>query len=254
MLPRASALRGASARAGLRGLSNFHPSASHIDTPDNTVETYFDFTKENYATVERILAKYPANYRQSGAIPLLDLAQRQHGGWLPVAAMDKVAKIIGVNPMRMYSVATFYTMFNRTRVGKYFIQLCGTTPCMICGSEAIKKAIEDHLDIDEGSTTDDGLFTLREVECLGSCCNAPMVQINDDYYESLTPQSVVRLLEQCRAGTPPAMGQWGSLPLNGQASCEGPLGKTSLFEIVVAPGRDLVGEVNPATVKLHMGY
>merc|ERR1719258_865017 len=118
-------------------------------------------------------------------------------------------------------LATFYTMFNREPVGKYFIQLCGTTPCMVCGSEAIKKAIEDHLGIQEGETTSDGLFTLREVECLGACANAPMVQMNDDYYECLTPKSVVELLEACKRGEKHEMGRWGSLPMNGQVSCGG---------------------------------
>ena len=94
-----------------------------------------------------ILNRYPKNYKQAGIIPLLDLAQRQHGGWLPLAAMDKVAQVVDVAPIRVYEVATFYTMFNREKVGKYFIQLCGTTPCMVCGSEAIKKSIEDHLGI-----------------------------------------------------------------------------------------------------------
>lgn len=93
--------------------------------------------------------------------------------------MDKVAKILDMPPIRVYEVASFYTMFNRTKVGKYFIQLCGTTPCMICGSEEIKKTIEDHLHIKEGETTPDGLFTLREVECMGTCANAPMVQVSD---------------------------------------------------------------------------
>jgi NADH dehydrogenase (ubiquinone) flavoprotein 2 len=120
--------------------------------------------------------------------------------------MDKVAKIVEVEPIRVYEVATFYTMFNRCvqqrltmnghirahyreKVGKYFLQLCGTTPCMICGSEQIKKAIEEHLGIHEGETTPDGLFTLREVECMGSCANAPMIQLNDDYYVSYNPQA-----------------------------------------------------------------
>ena len=134
--------------------------------------------------MNKILGKYPNNYKQSAIIPLLDLAQRQHGGWIPVAAMDKVAKIVEVSPVRVYEVASFYTMFNREKVGKYFIQLCGTTPCMICGSEDIKKTIQDHLGLKPGQeSTDDGLFTLREVECLGACANAPMIQMNDDYYE-----------------------------------------------------------------------
>merc|ERR1719276_620703 len=236
----------------------YHPSASHIDTPDNKVVTHFDFTEENYVFVNKILSKYPANYKQSGVIPLLDLAQRQHGGWLPVAAMDKVASIVGVAPSRVYEVASFYTMFNRQKVGKYFIQLCGTTPCMICGSEDIKKTIENHLGIKNGQTTEDGLFTLLEVECLGACANAPMIQMNDDYYECLTNDSMIELLEACKAGKPPTMGKWGSLPMNGQVSCEGPLGKTSLFKDAViskvAPDRFKDGNVDPASVKNHMAY
>jgi NADH dehydrogenase (ubiquinone) flavoprotein 2 len=207
--------------------------------------------------VAKVLAKYPNNYKQSGIIPLLDLAQRQHGGWLPVAAMDKVAQICDAAPARVYEVASFYTMFNREKRGKYFIQLCGTTPCMICGSEDIKKTITKHLGIADGQTSKDGLFTLLEVECLGACANAPMMQLNDDYYECLTPKSTVDLLEACKAGNPPPMGKWGSLPMNGQVSCEGPLGKTSLKgEIKPPPIREggFDGKVDPASVKEHMAY
>eukprot|EP01036_Dinobryon_divergens_P031493 gene31495-40900_t len=215
-------------RQTLRKLSNFHPLGTHRDTEDNNVETYFDFSEENFHRVELILGRYPANYKQAGIIPLLDLAQRQCGGWLPLAAMDKVAKIVGVSPIRVYEVATFYTMFNR---------------------EKIKQTIEKHLGIHEGETTPDGLFTLREVECMGSCANAPMVQLNDDYYECLTPATTVELLESCKKGRPPV-------------SCEGPLGKTSMF---VAPSQIDYSEafkrvetfeqkVNPADVKNHMGY
>lgn len=205
------------------------------------------------------MGRYPDNYKQAGIIPLLDLAQRQAGGYLPLAAMNKVAKIVGVAPIRVYEVATFYTMFNREKVGKYFIQLCGTTPCMICGSEEIKKTIEKHLGIKEGETTKDGLFTLREVECLGSCANAPMVQLNDDYYECLTPKTTIELLEACKAGKAPKMGKWGSLPMNGQVSCEGPKGKTSLLTPAPGPGAffrtdTLDAKINPAQVKADMGY
>lgn len=234
--------------------------SQHRPTADNTSETYFDFTPENHKRAELILGRYPINYKQAGIIPLLDLAQRQSGGWLPLAAMDKVAKVVGVAPIRVYEVATFYTMFNREKVGKYFIQLCGTTPCMICGSEHIKKTIEDHLGIKEGQTTSDGLFTLREVECLGSCANAPMVQLNDDYYECLTPKTTIELLEACKAGKPPRMGKWGSLPMNGQVSCEGPLGKTSLKGPPPGPGANfrtdtkLEPKIDPAQVKKEMGY
>lgn len=248
-----------SIHASSKACSNYHPIASHKDTDDNKNTTFFDFTPENHKRVDMILSRYPENYRQAGIIPLLDLAQRQAGGWLPLAAMDKVAKVVGVAPVRVYEVATFYTMFNREKVGKYFIQLCGTTPCMVCGSEDIKKTIENHLNIKEGETTKDGLFTLREVECLGSCANAPMVQLNDDYYECLTPKTTIELLEACKAGKQPAMGKWGSLPMNGQVSCEGPQGKTSLFEIPGGPGAfmrtDLAeGKINPRDVSAQMGY
>ena len=112
--------------------------------------------------------------------------------------------------------------------------------------------------IKNGETTKDGLFTLLEVECLGACANAPMIQMNDDYYECLTPKTTIELLEACKAGNPPKMGKWGSLPMNGQVSCEGPLGKTSLFDEPVAPkvaeGRFKDGEVDPASVKAHMAY
>jgi len=206
-----------------------------------------------------VLARYPSNYKAAGIIPLLDLAQRQAGGWLPLAAMDKVAKLCGVAPIKVYEVATFYTMFNREKHGKYFIQLCGTTPCMICGSEDIKKTIEKHLHIKEGETTEDGMFTLREVECLGACANAPMVQLNDDYYECLTPQTTIELLEACKAGKPPKMGKWGSLPMNNQLSCEGPQGKTSLKAPAPGPEHmfrkdDLTPRIKPADVAKHMGY
>lgn len=119
--------------------SNYHPLAQHRDRTggQNTPETYFDFTEENYRRLELVLGRYPANYKQAAIIPLLDLAQRQAGGWLPLAAMDKVAKVVGVPPIRVYEVATFYTMFNREKVGKYFIQLCGTTPCMVSSSHVV---------------------------------------------------------------------------------------------------------------------
>lgn len=224
----------------------------------NESKNYFDFTEENFKRVYSILRKYPMNYKQSAMIPLLDLAQRQSGGWLPVAAMDKVAQICEVSSRKVYEVASFYTMFNRTRVGKYFIQLCGTTPCMICGSEEIKMIIEKNLGIKNGETTEDGLFTLLEVECLGSCANAPMLQLNDDYYECLSPNRVVKLLDACKRGNPPPMGRWGSLPMNGQVSCEGPMGKTTLFGNPVFPEIDKErfknGNIDPSNVKDRMGY
>ena len=200
--------------------------------------------------------KYPRNYKQSGMIPLLDLAQRQCGNFLPISAMKKVAEVCGVPPVRVYEVASFYTMFNRERVGKYFIQLCGTTPCMVNGSEEIKATICKHLGIEDGETTKDGLFTLKEVECLGACANAPMIQINDDFYECLTAETTIEVLEACKKGKPIPMTQWGSKPMNGQLSCEGPLGKTSLKQprVTPVPTRELSGKVDPVSVKKHMMY
>lgn len=128
-----------------RFLSNYHPLGQHKDTQDNNENTFWDFTDDNYKRVDLVLSRYPVNYKQAAIIPLLDLAQRQSGGWLPLSAMDKVAKCCEVAPIKVYEVATFYTMFNREKVGKYFLQLCGTTPCMVCGSEEIKKTIENHL-------------------------------------------------------------------------------------------------------------
>lgn len=243
-----------------RAMGGHTPTFTHVESADNNVDTPFDFTEDNYARVNTILAKYPENYKQSASMPLLDLAQRQNDNFLTLSAMNKVAEIINVSPARVYEVATFYTMYNREKVGKYFIQLCGTTPCMACGAMEIKSTIEKHLNIHDGDTTKDGLFTLREVECLGACVNAPMVQINDDFYENLTAESTIELLDACSAGKPPMMTKWGSLPMNGQLSSEGPQGKTSLTTPHPGPGaymrpdEDLAPVLDPATVKEHMHY
>ena len=227
----------------------------HKSDPTNTEDHSFDFTDENYAVVERILAKYPDNYKKSAVMPLLDLAQRQCGNFLPLAAMQKVARLLEITETEVYEVATFYTMYNRERVGKYYIQLCGTTPCMVNGAQEIKNTIMEHLGIKEGETTSDGLFTLREVECLGACVNAPMIQLNDDFYECLTPETTIELLEACRAGKPPKLTRWGSLPMNGQFSCEGPKGKTSLKKEPKPPTcREIPKKVDPADVKKAMMY
>jgi NADH dehydrogenase (ubiquinone) flavoprotein 2 len=133
--------------------------------------------------LKTIISKYPEQYKKAAVIPALDLAQRQHG-WLPISAMNKVAEVLEMPRMRVYEVATFYSMFNREKIGKHHIQVCTTTPCELCGSQDILRAIEDHLDIKVGETTKDGLFTLNEVECAGACVNAPVMAIDDDYYVS----------------------------------------------------------------------
>jgi NADH dehydrogenase (ubiquinone) flavoprotein 2 len=165
MLSRSVRALRAAARPAASSSMGFHSSRAagssfvqHRDTEDNNADTPFDFTPENYERVHAILDRYPENYKTSAIIPLLDLAQRQHGGWLPLAAMNKVARIVDAKPIQVYEVATFYTMFNREKVGKYFIQLCGTTPCMICGSEEIKTTIEKHLGIKEGGATNVSVF------------------------------------------------------------------------------------------------
>lgn len=230
--------------------------SSHRVDENNTDDQHFDFTEENYERVRAVLGKYPANYKQSGILPLLDIAQRQVGNFLPLAAMNKVAEICEVPPMRVYEVAAFYTMFNREKVGKYFIQLCGTTPCMVCGSEEVKQTIMDYLHIGDGETTKDGMFTLLEVECLGACVNAPMVQLNDDFYECLTPETTIEMLKACEKDEPLPMKTWGSRPMNGQESCEGPQGQTTLLGKLPGPKcRELPSEkVDPASVKKHMMY
>lgn len=155
--------------------------------------------------VQDFIALYPPGKQQSAVMPLLDLAQRQlgedgakanppFGGWIPRAAMDEIAKILGMPKIKVYEVATFYSMYNLAPVGKHLVQVCGTTPCWLCGSDKVMKACEDHLGVHAGETTKDGLFTVVEVECLGACVNAPMVQINDDFYEDLTPERTKEIL------------------------------------------------------------
>ena len=243
-------------RTSVRFMGDHGPISQHRNTSDNTDDHSFDFTVENYKKVDAILSRYPSNFRKSGIIPLLDLGQRQNDNFCSLAVMKKVAQICEVSDMEVYEVATFYTMFNKERVGKFFIQLCGTTPCMVCGSEEIKKTILDHLGVGEAEVTPDGMFSLLEVECLGACANAPMVQINDDFFECLTPDSTIELLEYIREnGETPPLTKWGSRPMNGQYSCEGPQGKTTLKSKPTGPGfgmRELEPKVNPADVMEEM--
>jgi NADH-quinone oxidoreductase subunit E len=165
----------------------------------------FAFTPENEARCAREIAKYPQGRQASAAIALLWLAQKQNSGWLPKPAIEKVATMLGMLPIRVLEVATFYSMFNLVPVGKYFIQFCGTTPCVLRGADAIKAVLLNRVG-PAGQVTADGLFSWSEVECLGACCNAPMVQINDDYFEDLTPETFDALLGALAAGRPVKVG------------------------------------------------
>ncbi len=170
----------------------------------------FSFSPENLEKAKAIIAKYPQGRQRSAVMPLLDLAQRQNGNWLSEAAMHYVAEMLDLPYIRVYEVASFYTMYNLKPVGKYHLQLCRTTPCWLRGAGDLRQVIKDKLGISHGETTEDGLFTMTEVECLGACCNAPMVQINDDYYEDLDADIMAGLLDKLASGeVPPAGSQKG---------------------------------------------
>ncbi len=185
----------------------------------------FAFTPENLAWCEKEIDKYPPGRQASAVVPLLWKAQKQNDYWLPKPAIETVAKMLGMPFIRVLEVATFYTMFNLAPVGKYYIQFCGTTPCVLAGADAIKAVLEKRIG-GPGQVTADGLFSWLEVECLGSCCNAPMVQINDDYYEDLTPENFEKLLDDLAAGRPVKTGSQ-----TGRVSSEPAGGLTSLTSL-----------------------
>ncbi len=193
-----------------------------------------EFAFKSEAAVKEIINRYPAGRQMSAIMPLLDLAQRQvgeegakanppYGGWIPRAAMDHIAEIVDEPPMRVYEVATFYSMYNLAPVGKYLVQVCTTTPCWLCGSAKVVDAIEKNLGIHMGESTKDGMFSTMEVECLGACANAPMIQINDDFYEDLTEETTVALLESLKKGVVPPVG-----PQNGRNKAEAVGGSCTL--------------------------
>jgi NADH-quinone oxidoreductase subunit E len=165
----------------------------------------FAFTADNLAWAKKQIAKYPEGRQQSAVIPLLWRAQEQAGGWLPQKAIEHVAGVLGMARIRVLEVATFYTMFNLEPVGKYHVQLCGTTPCMLRGSEELKKVCQRRIG-DQHHVTADGKFSWIEVECLGACVNAPMAQINYDYYEDLTPETFEKVLDALASGRTPKPG------------------------------------------------
>ncbi|PKU65483.1 NADH dehydrogenase [ubiquinone] flavoprotein 2, mitochondrial [Dendrobium catenatum] len=234
--------------AGGAGTSRSYSTALnyHIDSPDNNPNALWEFSASNMERVKEILSHYPSNYKQSAVIPLLDLAQQQHGGWIPVSAMNEIARVVEVAPIRVYEVATFYSMFNRTKVGKYHLLVCGTTPCMIRGSRDIEEALLKHLGVKRNEVTKDGLFSVGEMECMGCCVNAPMIAVADysngsegftyNYYEDLTPKRVVEIVEMLRRGEAPPVGTQNPNRIRG-----GPEGgnTTLLGEPKPPPCRDL---------------
>jgi NADH-quinone oxidoreductase subunit E len=180
----------------------------------------FAWTEDNARLAKEIIARYPEGRQMSAVIPLLDLAQRQVGaetntqGWLPIPVMEFVGQQLDMAYVRVLEVATFYTMFNLAPVGRFHVQVCGTTPCMLRGSDDVLAACYKR-GLKKGKTTEDGLFTLTEVECLGACANAPMVQINDDNYEDLTEASMAAILDALAAGKTPKPGP----QIDRQTSC-----------------------------------
>ena len=185
----------------------------------------FAFSPENLEWAQAKIGQYPPGRQQSAVIPVLWRAQEQCGGWLPQKAIEAVADMLGMAKIRVLEVATFYTMFNLAPVGRFHVQLCGTTPCMLRGSEGLKAVCrrviggQDHVSAD-------GVFSWTEVECLGACVNAPMVQINADYYEDLTPDSLTRILNELAAGKTPKPGpqidRHLSAPIGGETTLTDP--------------------------------
>lgn len=161
----------------------------------------FAFTPENAAWADKQIAKYPEGRQASAVLSLLWRAQKQNDYWLPKRAIEAVAEKLDMPYIRVLEIATFYTMFNLAPVGRFFIQMCGTTPCVLQGSNDIKAVLQRRVG-PQSKVTADGNFSWLEVECLGACCNAPMVQINDDYYEDLNPENFEKLLDDLAAGRP----------------------------------------------------
>ena len=166
----------------------------------------FAFTAESEAEIQQQLAKYPDGRQASAVKSLLYIAQRQHDNWIPMKAIEAIAERLDMPEMRVLEVASFYTMFNLKPVGKWYLQVCGTTPCMLRGSDDVSRCIKDKLNITSGQTSECGKFSLLEVECLGACVNAPILQVNDDFYEDMDYQSTADLLAALAADKPPAVG------------------------------------------------
>ncbi|MDC0073425.1 NADH-quinone oxidoreductase subunit NuoE [Alphaproteobacteria bacterium] len=196
---------------------------SRKPAPDELQPKDFQFNEDNLLNAKSIISNYPSGKQASAIMPLFDLAQRQHSGWLPIAAINYVADMIGVNRIRAYEVATFYTMYNLAPVGKNVIQVCTTTPCKLRGSDNILSICKKLLNVDLGKTSSDGNYTLLEVECLGACVNAPVIWIGDDYYEDLDEKSLTKILNEIKVGSIKSLpgsqiGRTGSEPMGERKS------------------------------------
>ncbi len=187
----------------------------------------FAFADETMKKVEAIITRYPEGRQQAAVLPVLMLAQKQHENWLPIAAMEEVARLLDMPFIRVQEVATFYSMYNLTPMGRYHIQVCTTTPCWLRGSDELLAACYDTAGIRPGQTSGDGLFTMTEVECLGACCNAPMIEITssgfDEYFEDLNYDQMTYVLNEFRMGRKPVSGSYA-----GRKSSEPVTGPTTL--------------------------
>jgi NADH-quinone oxidoreductase subunit E len=217
--------------------------AAHIPDEAETRARWGEFawTEANAAKQVEVIGRYPPGRQHSAILPLLDLAQRQVGaetqtqGWLPIPVIEYVASQIDMPYIRALEVASFYTMFNLAPVGRYHVQVCGTTPCMLRGSDDVFQACKDK-GLKKGHTTADGLFTLTEVECMGTCANAPMVQINDDNFEDLTYESTAAILEALAKGETPKSG-----PQIERQTCA-PIGEPSSLKEMATENHDYRGQ------------
>lgn len=209
--------------SGGTGIGGGFGATQAVGTAEAEQPRAFVFDAESEAGIGKILARYPEGRQASAVMPLLWLAQRQMrratgSAWVPRAAMDVVAARLGMPPIRVYEVATFYLMFNTKPIGRHHLQVCGTTPCWLRGSDEVARACRDAAGVaGYGETSADGLFTLTEVECLGGCVNAPILQVDDDYFEDLDYDSTVRLIAALKRGERPphgsAIGRQASAPV-----------------------------------------
>lgn len=175
--------------------SNFKIIAEEIYQPSK-----FEFSSLNKKKAIKVMKNYPSSYRESSIMPLLTLAQEQHGGWIPKKAIEYIAQFLNVSDMRVLELATFYSMYNLSPVGENHIEVCTTTPCMLRGAEKILEICKKRLNLNTGETDENNLFSLSEVECLGACVNAPVVNIGKHYYEDLNEDSMIKIIEDIIKG------------------------------------------------------